>query len=185
MVVTDYYDDGVVDNGDLSVGDVITHIDNKSVDDMVDSLLEYYPASNRPTKLRNISSDMLRSDKQSMKIQYLSSGQRYSVDMTLYQNSRYNVSGWYKSKSDACEKCYKILDGNIGYVTLSTIREEDISAIRQDFANTKGIIIDIRNFRPLMSYSHWGRFSFRRILHLQSSLSAVSIIPGSSLLRKI
>ena len=44
------------------------------------------------------------------------------------------------------EKSFKMLDGNIGYVTLATIKEEDIPEIKEMFRHTKGIIIDIRNY---------------------------------------
>jgi len=39
-----------------------------------------------------------------------------------------------------------MLDNNIGYVTLQTIKNEDVSQIKDAFKNTKGIIIDIRNY---------------------------------------
>ena len=38
------------------------------------------------------------------------------------------------------------MDNNIGYVTLQNIKEEDISKIKKEFKDTKGIIIDIRNY---------------------------------------
>jgi C-terminal processing protease CtpA/Prc len=38
------------------------------------------------------------------------------------------------------------LDGNIGYITLASIKDEDIPHIKESFKNTKGIIIDIRNY---------------------------------------
>jgi len=38
------------------------------------------------------------------------------------------------------------LDGNIGYITLASIKKEDILPIKESFKNTKGIIIDIRNY---------------------------------------
>ncbi|HDZ14609.1 MAG TPA: peptidase S41, partial [Pricia sp.] len=39
-----------------------------------------------------------------------------------------------------------ILEGNIGYITLANIKEEDIPDIEKSFKDTKGIIIDIRNY---------------------------------------
>lgn len=50
------------------------------------------------------------------------------------------------NKANRNEKCYKLLDGNIGYITLATIRGGDILNIKREFKNTKGIIIDIRNY---------------------------------------
>ena len=39
-----------------------------------------------------------------------------------------------------------MLNNNIGYVTLQNIKEKDISNIKTEFIDTKGIIIDIRNY---------------------------------------
>ena len=51
---------------------------------------------------------------------------------------------WYRINKD--EKCYKLLDRNTGYITLANIKNEDIPHIKESFKNTKGIIIDIRNY---------------------------------------
>ena len=39
-----------------------------------------------------------------------------------------------------------MLENNIGYVTLGSIKDEDIKNIKNEFKDTKGIIIDIRNY---------------------------------------
>ena len=39
-----------------------------------------------------------------------------------------------------------MLDNNIGYLTLQSIKDEDITKIKETFSETKGIIIDIRNY---------------------------------------
>src|SRR5690606_2339783 len=64
-------------------------------------------------------------------------------DVVLYDKERLKMYNWYV-KSDG--KCYKILDGNIGYITLKNIKEEDIPEIKKSFLDTHGIIIDIRNY---------------------------------------
>ena len=50
---------------------------------------------------------------------------------------------WYRKNDNIS---FKMLDNNIGYVTLQSIKEEDIFKIKEDFKDTKGIIIDIRNY---------------------------------------
>jgi C-terminal processing protease CtpA/Prc len=63
--------------------------------------------------------------------------------LPLYEKDSLNIYRWYRRDD---EKSYKMLDGNIGYVTLKNIKEEDIPIIKDTFQNTKGIIIDIRNY---------------------------------------
>lgn len=38
------------------------------------------------------------------------------------------------------------MDNNIGYITLVSIKDDDIPKIKEEFKNTRGIIIDIRNY---------------------------------------
>ncbi len=94
--------------------------------------------------LRDISQDLLQSTKNKINLQYISDNQNIQQDVTLYDKDRLNRYGGYKVNKG--EKCFKILEGNIGYITLATIQEEDIPQIKELFKNTKGIIIDIRNY---------------------------------------
>lgn len=51
---------------------------------------------------------------------------------------------WYRVNEN--EKCYKILSDSVGYITLVNIKEGDIPEIKKQFKDTRGIIIDIRNY---------------------------------------
>lgn len=144
LIVKDYYNQELKETADLEIGDVITHINGKTVEFIVDSLKKYYPASNEAAQLRDISADLLRSKNQSVKVRYLSSGQVKEKELTLYPRADLNMYRGYKVNKG--EKCYKMLDGNIGYVTLASIKNEDVPVIIETFKNAKGIIIDIRNY---------------------------------------
>jgi len=143
-VVTDYYNPELKESSGLEIGDIITHINGKTVEFIVDSVKKYYPASNESARLRDISADLLRSGNNTVNIQYISLGQTKQKDLPLYARDRLNIYRRYKVNKE--EKCYKLLDGNIGYVTLANIKDEDIPVIKELFKNTKGIIIDIRNY---------------------------------------
>lgn len=144
LVVTDYFNPEFSEQAKLKVGDVITDINGKSVNAIVDSLKKYYPSSNEASMLRDISADLLRSAKNTIHLNYISENQEKEQEVELYPRKNLNMYFWYKVNKD--EKCYKLLDGNIGYVTLANIKDEAISTIKKSFKNTKGIIIDIRNY---------------------------------------
>jgi C-terminal processing protease CtpA/Prc len=144
LVVTDYYKADYNDADKLSIGDVITHINGKTVEAIVDSLRPYYPASNEPTKRRDMAFDLLRSPQTTLNIAFLSAGQAKQQTLTLYERKQLNMYGWYKV--NASEKCYKLLTDSIGYITLATIKNDDIPEIKKQFRNTKGIVVDIRNY---------------------------------------
>ena len=142
LVVTDYYNPELKEASKVEIGDIITHIDGKSINAILDSIRPYYPASNNASKLRNIADDILRSNKEEIRMDYISNSHKKSNLLPLYEKSDLNMR-WYKWTGD---KCYKLLEGNIGYITLEFIKKEDIPAIKETFKNTKGIIIDIRNY---------------------------------------
>ena len=87
---------------------------------------------------------MLCSNSNKIEIEYISNDAKtQNKSLKLYPKDSLNIYRWYR-KSEG--KSYKKLDNNIGYVTLQTIEEEDISRIKSEFIDTKGIIIDIRNY---------------------------------------
>lgn len=139
LIVYDFYDPDKQGLSELKTGDVITHISGKSVKSIIDSVGQYYPASNNASKLRDISFNILRSDKQYIDIQYITNNQIKSTSLKLYPSDSLNLFKKYN------EKCYKIIDENIGYITLRSIKNEDVSIIKSTLKKTKGIIIDLRN----------------------------------------
>lgn len=144
LVVTDYYKTELKDLVGLEIGDVITGINGESIEQIIKNKSSYYPASNQPTMLRDISADILRSNSLEIDITYTSSSAiEQSKTLKLYPRDSMGVYRWYRP-SDS--RSYKMLDSNIGYVTLETIKEEDIPQIKEVFKDTKGIIIDIRNY---------------------------------------
>lgn len=144
LVVTDYYNPELQNEVGLKVGDIITKIDGQSTEQIVKEKSKYYPASNEPTRLRDISRDILRSKNAEIEIEYISDDLiEKTKTLALYPRDSLDVYRWYR-KSD--RKSFEMLENNIGYVTLQTIKEEDISKIKDEFKDTKGIIIDIRNY---------------------------------------
>ena len=139
LMVYDFYNPDKLGLSEIKIGDVITHISGKSVKSIIDSVGQYYPASNNASKLRDISFNILRSNKQYIDLQYITNNQIKSISLKLYPSDSLNLFKKYD------EKCYKIIDENIGYINLRSIKNEDISIIKSTLKKTKGIIIDIRN----------------------------------------
>lgn len=143
LVVDDYYNPELKEETGLEIGDVITRIDGKKTEDIVKDISRYYPASNEAARLRDLSADMLRSQENELEVEYLQNETLKTKKVKLYPRDQLDIYKWYKKDNG---KSYRLLDNNIGYVTLKSIKEEDIAKIKEDFENTKGIIIDIRNY---------------------------------------
>ncbi|WP_205314239.1 S41 family peptidase [Pedobacter namyangjuensis] len=144
LVVVDYFNPEFSGLAKVKIGDVITHVNGKTINSLVDSLKTYYPASNSAARLRDMSIDLLRSPNNTISLNYLSEGQKRQVNVPTYERKDLRMYHWYKV--DGSQKCYKLLPGNIGYITLANIKPENIPEIKKAFKETKGIIIDIRNY---------------------------------------
>ncbi|NJD23145.1 MAG: peptidase S41 [Melioribacter sp.] len=136
-VVTDIY--SKVDSTiQLKIGDIIEKVNGESVDDIVKRKLSIYPASNYPTKLRNISSDILRGNDEYISITYLRSGNIKTEKVKCV-----NVA--LISTIPTIDKKYsKILDNNIGYLFPGTINNSELPELMKSFLKCKAIIIDFR-----------------------------------------
>jgi C-terminal processing protease CtpA/Prc len=153
LVITDYYTlkDTVLTNDDLrreigiKAGDVITHINAKPVDAIIDSIQIYYPASNKATKLKNMAFDLFRLNQKSICLDYITaSGERKQKNVNLFSPFYLNL---YRQNTN---KYYKVPEMDIGYINLETLVDEDILVIEKEFMNYKGIILDLRS-RPTIS----------------------------------
>src|SRR5690606_15258118 len=141
LVVTDYYNFGKISG--LSVGDVITHIENRTVNDITDSLLRFYPASNSADRMRDISKDLLRSKKEYIHVNYIANGHLKQKTIKLYEKDSLDIIESYRNDG---KKSHRLLNGNIGYITLRSLQKEEVDTLKKIYRDTKGIIIDIRNY---------------------------------------
>lgn len=144
LVVDDYFNPEMQKDIVLEIGDVITHVNGKAIEDFIDENHQFYPASNQPTRLRDMSRDILRSNSERIIINYIRDNQSFTKELQLFLKDDLKYYGWYRPEKDG--KSYKILDNNIGYITLKNIKNEDVAEIRKKFKDTKGIIVDIRNY---------------------------------------
>ncbi len=150
LVVTDFYTDHIDDNSKmakfigLDIGDIITRINGKKIEDILLERLPLFPGSNLPARLRDIAPELLRSNNDSLTIEVNQNGAIKQHTLKLFESSELDMFRWYRRNST--ESSYKLLEENIGYITLATIKNEDVAAIKSSFKNTKGIIIDIRNY---------------------------------------
>lgn len=144
LVVTDYYNEELKKEVGLEIGDIITKINGKAIDELIEEKSKYYPASNEAARLRDMSIDLLRSNSDQVEIEYESGNANVQKkSLRLYPKDSLDIFRWYKKNEG---KSFKMLANNLGYVTLQNIKDEDISKIKAEFRDTEGIIVDIRNY---------------------------------------
>jgi len=144
LVIENFYNEDSPRNG-LKIGDIITRINGKKVEDIVTDNQDFYPASNQPTRLRDISFNLLRTTSNSLDIEIEDNGIKLIKTIPVYNKKDIkDFYKWYTKEENISS--YRLLKNNIGYVSLKNIKDEDVNKIKKELKNTKGIIVDIRNY---------------------------------------
>ncbi|MCG6186998.1 S41 family peptidase [Maribellus maritimus] len=145
LTVIDYFKPKLKETAGLEIGDFITHINGKKIEYIIDSIKTYYPASNEAARRYYMATDLMRSNSNSIHIVYNSYGTIKQKELTMVERSDLNMD-----EPNSKLSYDSIMIGNdsgvIGYITLETIKDTEISDIKKSFKNAKGIIIDIRNY---------------------------------------
>lgn len=159
LVVTAYYVKDADTEDKIHVGDIIESIDGTPVDLLIKKYLPLTPASNYPTQLRDLPSAggfLLRSNNKQVNLQIKREHTLKQVTISRVALGRIDRSIDYFDPKQASG--YKMLADNIGYIYPGKLKEQDIDDIKKSFADTKGIIIDLRSypstFMPF-TYGSW------------------------------
>ena len=156
LVIDDIYESEKIDQLPVKVGDVITKINGKKISEIVEEKIPYSPASNQATRLRNISYLILRNTESSSNIQIKNENGLKEVELPLFKYDDLDFYLLFRESSET--KSYKILEDNIGYIDLGIIKQKEISDIKKELINTKGIVVDIRNYPNDFVVYSLGRF---------------------------
>jgi len=143
LVITNHYGPAPKIQTPFKLGDIITHINNKTIDFLVDSLKVYYPASNEWTMKRDLANEILRSPHNKLNVTFLRAGQIFEKEITLYPRNELNILELYDKESK--KDYFKLLESNIGYINTSAFLPKYVSKLRERLKGTTGIIIDLRH----------------------------------------
>ena len=154
-VVTYFNDDTLGKETGLQIGDVISKINNKSVESIVKENLKYTPASNYPTKLRDIArKTLLVTNDTIINIEYI---RDHKIENKFIKaNSSNKAKIWKKEYDNLADTCFKLISPKIAYISNSTLKDSHLPKIWENIKNTDGLIIDCRfspRYAPLDSLS--------------------------------
>lgn len=143
-VVTDFFDEEKGKETGLKIGDIITSVNGKSVETIVEESLKRTPASNYATQLRDIASDLLRTNEDAIKIEFQRENESTTQKATLgaYSTKDINIYSKYSNQ----DTCFKMIDENIAYLNNGSLKRNYIVSFWDKIKSSKGLIIDIRNY---------------------------------------
>lgn len=138
-VVVGYYNESLGKKSGFELGDIITGINNRTIENIVEDNLKYYPASNYPTKLRNMSSDLFMTNDDFLNVEFIRGDKKQSSKLQCYP-----IDEIFDNKPKSNKDHFKLINSDIGYIYPGTIKNEYIPEVMSKVKDTKGLIIDLR-----------------------------------------
>ena len=141
-VVTGYYDEKLGKETGLEIGDIITVVNNRPIEEIIKEKLKYYPASNYSTKLRDIARNLLRTNDSIINIEFIRNNKPENKTLKTFSTKKIDIYSRYR----VADTCFKLITKDIAYINNGSLKRQYLTSIWKDLENTKGLIIDIRNY---------------------------------------
>jgi C-terminal processing protease CtpA/Prc len=146
MIVTEILDNSLIDVYGFKKGDIITKVNDKTIDDKILEYRDLICASNEISYLNKIIEPILSGPLDQMKLEILVDGVTTVklIEMINFTSNRYMLKN--ESKIKIKKEKFKIIENNIGYVDMGTIKVKNIPDMIAMLKHTKAIIFDMRNY---------------------------------------
>lgn len=154
LVVTSIYDEVNAKSDNISIGDVIFSVDKKSLrDHYILKFSDVISVSNENYLRRAIEkSYLLASERDSVYVSFLKKNGKVYGKLISLKKLNYYAERYVRMKAEK-QVNFKMLSNEVGYMNLDYIEEKDLKIAFDQFKNTKGIVIDLRNYPHAISGS--------------------------------
>lgn len=125
-------------------GDIVTAIADQPVDELIKAWTPYYAASNQPTRLRDIARGMTRGPAGLAKVGVLRDGEPLDLEVKRVPSS--SIPKTAGRTHDLPGPAFRLLSNDVAYLKLSAVKAADATGYVEQAENTKGWVIDIRNY---------------------------------------
>jgi C-terminal processing protease CtpA/Prc len=128
----------------LNIGDVIETLDGIPVEQLVGRLEPYYPASNRPARLRDIARAMTRGACAAAAVGARRDG--VSLRITAPRQPLAGMDPLAGLTHDRPGEAFQQLSDDVAYLKLSSVQAAQAANYVERAQGTRGLVIDIRNY---------------------------------------
>jgi C-terminal processing protease CtpA/Prc len=143
-VVAGHFDDTAAATVPLKRGDILDALDGVPVADLIQQWRPYYADSNDAAMLRDISRTLTVGPCGDFKIHVRRGSE--SLDVTTARVSGVTFPRDGIATHDIPGDAFRLLNKDVAYVKISALKSDDAAKYIDTAANTKGLIIDIRNY---------------------------------------
>jgi len=155
VVINEIYNDSLAAREDVKPGEVILKVNGRLVKEIIDEKLKHVCASNRDAAYLRLSwyNSLTYGNKDSIVVLTARDGVIKEKTVKRYAPQLMKVT--YGEKKG--KQYYRCIDDSIGYLDLDVLRIRHVRRAMKKAANTKTLIVDVRNY-PKMTMFRLARF---------------------------
>ena len=143
-VVVGYSDAAAGPATGLQIGDVIEALDGSRVQELVKRWEPHYPASNQPTRLRDIARALTRGACAGARVTVRRASGVIETTAQRQPSSSLNVQAGITH--DLPGATFRLLSDQVAYLKLSSVQAAQAAGYVERAKGTSGLVIDIRNY---------------------------------------
>jgi carboxyl-terminal processing protease len=154
---------------DLKLGDLIVEVNDMDIKSFQKQKIQSKFSSSNDTYSKGGSGWLLCNKEDSIKVKIKRKDSVTTKYIHLYKT--FSKDEFFSNLPFfSYKKEWQLIDDNIGYINLKTISKEDIKKAFEEFSNTNGIIIDLRNYprnirvSDITQYTYPDRKEFIKVL---------------------
>jgi len=155
MVVTGFYSDRGAQETGLTLGDVLLTVDLKPMEEFIAELGTYVPASNEAAKYRRIAEWLVRTNDANLTLSVQRQDTILELTSPTYSSEELDIYSRFTPPEDTC---FKLLTPNIAYLNNGSLQRAYMPEIWKQLKETKGVIIDLRNYPTDFPYDKLGSY---------------------------
>lgn len=144
LVITSIYNKYRGKSNNLKLRDLILEVDDMSIKKSLHKRVGNYISHSNTTFLENWTRFMFFNDTDSIKVKIKRDENILSQYIKLYDD--FSSGDFISIKNKKIKKNSKLITKKIGYINLAVITKKELKNSFKKFQNTKGIIIDLRNY---------------------------------------
>jgi C-terminal processing protease CtpA/Prc len=142
-IVTGYTNEVAGKASALKYGDEVAALDGVPVDRLLAEWTPFYPASNDTVRMRTMTHLLTNGRCGPVRVDVGRASSKLSLNAVRLKPSESGLPGWTHDLPGAA---FRMLSRDVAYVKLSSIRNEDVVIDILRALDTRGLIVDLRNY---------------------------------------
>lgn len=158
LVVQSIYNEELAALDNIELGDVILEIDGIKTDEYFKNKLGKLISHSNQNALKRVARFMLFDTKETRSLNIQRNGAFIETEINLYE--KFETMGFKKMKSNLPAFNFTQVEEGIGYISLEQLTKKELRTAFKDFKETKGIIIDLRNYPKNIGNNDLAKYLF-------------------------